>query len=381
MTRKISLPKLLTYAIHIIAWVLVFCFPLILSGRDSSQEFQWKEYLIHSVFPLVFMLLFYTNTVIYIPRLLFKNKSFLFILTNIITIIILSFALNLWRTNIIRPKDSTYTLKHSPQEQIYNMEKENSLDAKFESGKPQFRPPRFKNDLFNKWWIFVTDAFSMLFIVGLAATIKMTERWSMTERSLRIAQEKKTEAELDNLRNQLNPHFLLNTLNNIYALIAIDSNKAQDAVHKLSKLLRHMLYEKNDQYIPITEEMDFLNNYIELMRIRLAGNCKLSINFNVKDNCKTTIAPLIFISLIENAFKHGVSPSEESFIDVFLKEDNGKIICKIENSFFPKSKNDKSGSGIGLAQVKARLDLMYNGKYKWEYGQRENTYISYLELN
>ena len=110
-----------------------------------------------------------------------------------------------------------------------------------------------------------------------------------------------------NLRNQLNPHFLLNTLNNIYALIAFDSDKAQQAVQELSKLLRYVLYDNQQTYVPLCKEVDFIRNYIELMRIRLSANVQMITKFDIQPDSQTLIAPLIFISLIENAFKHGIS--------------------------------------------------------------------------
>ena len=122
------------------------------------------------------------------------------------------------------------------------------------------------------------------------------------------AERQKTEAELKNLKNQLNPHFLLNTLNNIYALIAFNSDKAQEAVQELSKLLRHVLYDNQQTFVPLEKELDFIRNYVALMRIRLPQQVEVSVNLEVDSGGALQIAPLIFISLIENAFKHGISP-------------------------------------------------------------------------
>lgn len=113
------------------------------------------------------------------------------------------------------------------------------------------------------------DMLSLILTVGLAVSIKMTRRWYEAEASRRELEKSKTEAELKNLKNQLNPHFLLNTLNNIYALIAFDTDKAQKAVQELSKLLRYVLYENQEIYVPLSREAEFIRNYIELMKIRL----------------------------------------------------------------------------------------------------------------
>ena len=196
----------------------------------------------------------------------------------------------------------------------------------------------------------------------------MIQRWQHLEEARKEAETARAEAELSNLRNQLNPHFLLNTLNNIYALISFDQDKAQMAVGELSKLLRHMLYENQQDFVQLSKEADFMRNYVELMKIRLTDNVKVTTNINVAPNDSTPVAPLIFISLIENAFKHGISPQGKGDIKIGLSQVDGDITCEICNTCYPKRENDKSGSGIGLEQVSRRLELMYPDRYTWEKG-------------
>lgn len=222
----------------------------------------------------------------------------------------------------------------------------------------KIKPPHFI--------FFMRDIATMIFAAGLSVAIRVSIRWNETEKARREAVKSRTEAELKNLRNQLNPHFLLNTLNNIYALIAFDSDKAQQAVQDLSKLLRYVLYDNQEMFVPLQKEIDFIKNYIELMRIRVSDKVNIVTEFNIKPQSQTPIAPLIFISLIENAFKHGISPSGESFINISISENDNEIICVIKNSNFPKTEKDKSGSGIGLEQVRKRLEIIYQGNYKWE---------------
>ena len=139
-------------------------------------------------------------------------------------------------------------------------------------------------------------------------------------------------------------------------------------MQELSRLLRHVLYENQQPTVTLGKEMDFIRNYIELMRIRLAANVQVETRFDIPPDSRTPIAPLIFISLIENAFKHGISPTEPSFIRILFSEENGEIRCDITNSHHPKSQADKSGSGIGLEQVRKRLELSYPGRYTWQQG-------------
>ena len=143
-------------------------------------------------------------------------------------------------------------------------------------------------------------------------------------------------------------------------------------MQELSCLLRHVLYENQQQTVTLDKEMDFNRNYIELMRIRLAKNVSMETRFDIPPDSRTPIAPLIFISLIENAFKHGISPTEPSFIRILFSEKNGQICCDITNSYHPKTQADKSGSGIGLEQVRKRLELSYAGRYTWRQGVSED---------
>lgn len=161
-----------------------------------------------------------------------------------------------------------------------------------------------------------------------------------------------------------------------YALIAFDTDKAQQAVQDLSRLLRHLLYDNNQDFIPLNREMEFLKNYVALMKIRLSSNVDLQFHIDIPSENPIRVAPLIFISLFENAFKHGISPVKPSFIHIKIYSSGPDTLsCSIENSYFPKQRNDISGSGIGLEQVQKRLDLIYPDKYEWTKGCDENATV------
>lgn len=230
-------------------------------------------------------------------------------------------------------------------------------------------------------WIFnVRDAITMILVISLSVALKMSRQWVHTENARREAEKNRTEAELKNLRNQINPHFLLNTLNNIYALIAFDTDRAQEAVQELSRLLRYVLYDNQQEFVDLNKEADFIRNYIELMKIRLSSNVRLDTDIDIDASNTARIAPLIFISLIENSFKHGISPMLPSFVSISLSESDGEVTCQTVNSNFPKNIEDKSGSGIGLQQVEKRLELIYPGEYTWEYGVRNDGKEYYSRL-
>ncbi|WP_289118666.1 histidine kinase [uncultured Bacteroides sp.] len=320
--------------IHIIGWGIIFGFPFLMMTR-SGFNITWMDYLRHgSVIPLSFLIVFYVNYCFLIPRYLFEGRIKQYLLLNALLIICITAGAHLW------------------QEYMFQ------AHAHDDKGSKRIGPP--------KWIFILRDAFSMILTIGLSAAIKMSRRWVQMDAARREAEKSRTEAELKNLRNQLNPHFLLNTLNNIYALIAFDADKAQTAVQELSRLLRHVLYDNQQSFVTLNKEMDFIRNYIELMRIRLSSNVTVETKIDIRPDSRTEIAPLIFISLIENAFKHGISPTEPSYIRIHFSESPGEICCEITNSYHPKSMADKSGSGIGLEQVRKRLELTYPGHYGWQ---------------
>ncbi len=227
---------------------------------------------------------------------------------------------------------------------------------------------------------FVRNVFPFLLSVTLATSVRLALRWQTAESERKEMEIQKTEAELSNLRNQINPHFLLNTLNNIYALISFDKDKAQKAVLSLSSLLRQMLYGARNNSVSLKEETEFIGNYVELMKIRLNKNVKIDFNVSIKTDKELRIAPLIIISLVENAFKHGVGTTRPSFISINIIADENKIECGIRNSNFPKNDSDKSGHGIGLEQVAKRLDMAYAGKYVWERGTDDKNEVYYSKI-
>ena len=174
------------------------------------------------------------------------------------------------------------------------------------------------------WGILFCNAVIYSFVAGLSVAIKMTDGWYRVAAIQRELEKERAEAELQNLKSQLNPHFLFNTLNNIYSLIAFSPEKAQEAVHDLSRLLRYVLYESSQPFVSLEKDFDFLRNYVELMRIRLPKHVELKTNI-VASSPGTLIAPLLFISLVENAFKHGVSNNKPSFIHLDIHQEGAEL--------------------------------------------------------
>ncbi|MGM9832569.1 MAG: sensor histidine kinase [Candidatus Limisoma sp.] len=227
----------------------------------------------------------------------------------------------------------------------------------------------------------VTRNFAIsLLSTGLSLALKFSVRWAKIEQmNDKIISEQK-DMELTNLKSQLNPHFLFNTLNNIYALIQIDSTKAQNAVHQLSKMLRYALYEDSPE-VELSKDLDFVHNFIELMKLRLSANHQLTVDLPRQVSPDLKIAPLLFISLIENAFKYGMASSKPSVIKIAITVTGTTVSCHTENSYFPEKVADKRSSGIGLSNLKRRLSLVYNNQYNFTYGISGNMFISDLSIN
>ena len=225
------------------------------------------------------------------------------------------------------------------------------------------------------------DSLNMAVFAAGATALAVARRWVTTEQKLKETEAARAKAELSNMRNQINPHFLLNTLNNIYALTAFDAPKAQQAIQELSRMLRHILYDYQQPTVTISDEVEFLQNYVNLMRIRMSDSVNVQFQTSIA-NPQQEVAPMLFISLVENAFKHGVSPSEPSFIHILIEGTDNQIICDIKNSNHPKAASDHSGHGIGLEQVQRRLDLSYPGRYQWQRGVSDDgkTYHSKITI-
>ena len=347
--------------IHLSVWIIIFGLPLFLT--DRGQGISWSHFWRSASVMLAFMIVFYINYLYLINRFLYKQKTKEFIIINLILIVAMASLMYFAHDFIM-----TLNLDGRPMRRHGGSMR----------GRRRYQSIPYV--------IIVRNVFSLALIVGLSVAIKMSARWAKVESERKELEKEKTEAELKNLKSQINPHFLLNTLNNIYALIEFNPPKAQTAVEELSKLLRHLLYDNNETYVPLVKEVEFMRNYIELMRIRLSKNIELTTNIDISPGSSTLIAPLIYISLIENAFKHGISGNKNSFIYIQLSEKpNGVVEFVCKNSAFPKNESDKSGSGIGLNQVKRRLELLYPKRYTWNQNLEEtdglSVFTSHLTIN
>jgi LytS/YehU family sensor histidine kinase len=222
---------------------------------------------------------------------------------------------------------------------------------------PEMPPPKeiFGFGFFNQ---FVLG----LLIISLNTAIKVTIKWFKDEQTRREVEKEYLRSELTFLQNQVSPHFFMNTLNNIHALIDINKKDAQLAIVKLSKMMRYLLYESDHGNTTLQKEIEFLESYIDLMKLRVDETVNIHITIpSTYKNVK--IPPLLIIPLIENAFKHGVSYQEKSYIKVSLEQVDNSLVFNCVNSLVTKKVQVLGSSGIGLRNVKKRLDLLYGNNY------------------
>ena len=206
----------------------------------------------------------------------------------------------------------------------------------------------------------------IILLSGLLITLAMNmgaRAWLKREQQQKALQQLQNEnlaGQLEALRYQINPHFFMNTLNNIHALVDIDPEKAKESIEEFSKMMRIVLYEGNSPTIPLSQELDYHNHYISLMRLRFPDSVNISTSF--PENCEgAEIPPLVMASFVENAFKHGISYERDSFVRVSVALADGKVVFKCTNSRHPGQPPVQHG--IGLQNVRKRLDLQYGKQY------------------
>ncbi len=338
------------YILNIIGWCLILGISFFWSAHSENEGINSVGLIMLFFNMLPLMLIYVVNNIFIIPKYLFQDRKGMFFIVNIVLL-----ALLLW-----------ISYHYSNHELVSSL----GFDVKL--------PRRPRADLA----FLARDLINYILMVGFVTSLQLMERLRASEEALKEAENARIKAELTNLRSQLNPHFLLNTLNNIYALTAIDAEKAQKTIKELSLLLRYVLYDNLSEKVLLVKEVEFLKNYIELMRIRLTNHVRLNVEYAIAEDSSAQIAPLIFISLIENAFKHGVDANRPSFIEIRIehKRDCGEVILSIRNSNNAKRDNDKSGKGVGLDQVRRRLELQYQDAYSWEINDTSEVYESIITL-
>jgi len=333
-----------TWAIfwHIFFWLSLLSLFIYLAYDDTKLGSR-GVLVVFVLYPCINIGLFYLNLLVFIPNFLDKKRYGLYATIIAITVILLGFG----KYGIgvaFRP----YVLVH------------------------------MHNKVIGFWPYFVSTIFTSLTFVFLSTVLKFTVDWFLNERIQRDLENQRLSAELSFLRSQINPHFLFNSLNSIYSLAYQRSDTTPEAILKLSEIMRYMLYECNDNKVSLVKELQYLQNYIDLQKIRFSNKAFIDYKIDgVVDGQQ--IVPLLLIPFIENAFKHGIANDPASPIHLLIEVNAAHLNFYIQNK---KHANNRDPiGGIGLNNVKRRLDLLYPGKYKLDIIDEPDTYTCELALD
>jgi len=342
--------------IYSLIWMLIFLMPVFFTGNEYRTD--WNRVFNEWIRFIPFLLIFLINNTLLVPKLLFEKKYQNYLIS-LITIILLVSLIASWYNKMLS-------------------------DLIHGFARPEIR--RFRQQLPpppvvpQPWHIvFINNIIISFLIAGFNTAIKLSFQWAKDQQDKRELEKEHLQTELSFLKHQISPHFFMNTLNNIHALIDIEKEDAKDAIIRLSKMMRHLLYDSEQGQTSLNNEIDFIKSYLELMQLRYSSKVVIKTSFPEKtDDYK--IPPLLFTSLIENAFKHGVSYRNDSFLNLSIKLENNYLHFNLINSI---NKNEHLGNmpgGIGLANLKKRLQLIYGYKYEFSISNSEKEFHVNLKI-
>ncbi|MDY8136143.1 sensor histidine kinase [Aquimarina sp. 2201CG5-10] len=328
--------------IHVISWVCLLSLPIgiILTQVETIHIGKILQIFVN---PIVF----YANYSLLAPKLLLKKKIVTYIVSSIAFLVILN------------------TIIHNIE--FFNPVEEIENFKPFRNGLPQGRGARY---------VF-RSVFSFAFFL-LGGIFCLIVDFYKRDKVSKETEAQRTETELQFLKAQLNPHFLFNSLNSVYSLVRNKSNDAPEAVLTLSELMRYMLYEANQEIVPLIKEIDYIKNYVSLQRLRLSNSEDVTICIK-GDYEKKNIYPLLLISFIENAFKYGTDFKGVTDIDIRIEVEKNTLHFMVSNIIGVYRKN-KNSSGVGLSNIKNRLELLYQDMYTLDIREENGRYVVNLTL-
>ena len=362
--------------IYLAVWGLLFAAPLlslyVRTVSDPNIEFNWAEVVIVWRHFAVYLLLFLVHNFLLAPLLVHRQKRVAYFVS--VIAILGVFMVYKYHSRPVRMGHMPPMERHLPPPST----KAKEMDEK----KPPFRHfrPPFRRDMDRHEapppFVFIGEHEIMAIVLlvlmfGVNLGIKNYIRSRDDRKRLVELEKQNLEQQLEYLRYQINPHFFMNTLNNIHALVDFDPVKAQDTILELSKMMRFVLYEGNKQSVPLSRELDFIRHYVTLMQLRYTDKVKITLDLP-QETPDRQIPPLILVTFIENAFKHGVSYQRESFIEMHVGIENETLSFTCRNSKADHPNGEKGG--VGLVNVRKRLDLLFGNTYTLYVSDTLDTY-------
>lgn len=371
-TTKMNYRK--EHIIYTLMWIALYLSPLMgiymrMSGNPHIV-FSWDEIINAWEFNTVWIVLFAIHNFLLVPLLIIKRRTGLYAALAVALLVAAMFTLS-----AIRP--SHRKMHHAPQR--YECCRYNCKCSEMKASKRQ--PPQKREG--GPLMMFrpgeMVAFFGGLLLMGMNLGVKLYFRSQEATKAITQIEKHALERQLQYLKYQVNPHFFMNTLNNIHALVDIDPERAKTSIVELSKLMRYVLYEGNNKLTSLSREVQFLRNYIQLMSMRYTGN--VSICLDVPEVLPDSmLPPLLLVIFVENAFKHGISYRTKSFVEISLQPHGDRLLFSCRNSR-PEIKHDENmKGGVGLSNVRRRLDLLFPGNYTLDIKEQEDTYTVHLDI-
>ncbi len=341
----------------ILVWLLLFAIP-ILFGESSNfinwpHIFKiWKEYI-------MLFFIFLANHFLLMPQLFLKGRRTYYFISLLGIIILFSFAVYFF-SNI-----SDQEHMPTPRSEHVQAPRPDNILPPRSGNEPPRGPGNIQQHPFDRPREFI-PAYANLFImcillIGFDSGLLFFSKWMQSEQNKLKAESESIANKMAFLKNQISPHFFMNTLNNIHALVDINTEEAKDAIIKLSQMMDYMLYESQTQGVSLKQELDFTSSYVELMKLRITDEVDLQLEIpEILPPVK--IPPLLTISFIENAFKYGISYQRPSFVHIHINIYENQFIFKVENRIHQEIKQNKN-SGIGIENTRKRLELLFGNNY------------------
>ena len=371
-TTKMNYRK--EHIIYTLMWIALYLSPLMsiymrMSGNPHIV-FSWDEIINAWEFNTVWIVLFAIHNFLLVPLLIIKRRTGLYAALAVALLVATMFTLS-----AIRP--SHRKMHHAPQR--YECCRYNCKCSEMKASKRQPPQKREGGPLIMFRPGEMVAFFGGLLLMGMNLGVKLYFRSQEATKAIAQIEKHALERQLQYLKYQVNPHFLMNTLNNIHALVDIDPERAKASVVELSKLMRYVLYEGNNRLTPLSREVQFLRNYVQLMSMRYTGN--VSISLDVPEVLPDSmLPPLLLVIFVENAFKHGISYRTKSFVEISLQPHGDRLLFSCCNSR-PEIKHDENmKGGVGLSNVRRRLDLLFPGNYTLDIKEQEDTYTVCLDI-
>jgi hypothetical protein len=357
----------------VFVWLVLMITPVLF--RDDYTNPVWRSINNQLEILIPLSVLFLVNRFLLVPALLFRGKWQLYILAVFFAIIALASGSYIYDTAI---KKNPPLRKAMVEKEIRRMPPPARNSPDEGRDRDPFDPPDRQQRQPRPMPPFANFLILSVLIVGFDTGLRSGLRWIESENEKERLEKENVANQLVLLRSQISPHFFMNTLNNIHSLVDINTEEAKEAIIKLSKMMRYLLYETEAEKTTVKKEVEFIESYVNLMRLRF--NEKVKINLNIPDIIPDkSLPPLIFTSLIENAFKHGISYKTESFINIDLVFGDDRMLLVIKNSK-QKAERVDDFSGIGIENTRKRLKLLYGNDYHLDIIDGNNVFTVNLSI-